>query len=225
MINICFSLFVTGMLMGSGPCLLNCGPILLGYISGTKSSALQGFKCWLTFSLAKFSSIIVLSFLAGVIGTALFQRFYWEVSGYIIWGLTGLFVILLGFMVSIGLNTKLKVCNILGNAAIQRDRNSVIILGILVGFLPCVPLIGVLSYITMIATQPYHGIFMGASFGLGVIISPLIFASMIAGAIPKLKILQKSNRLIIFQKVCGAILIVLGAHIFIKTTMEFISLR
>jgi sulfite exporter TauE/SafE len=96
-------------------------------------------------------------------------------------------------------------------------------LGILVGLLPCVPLVGVLSYIAMISTRYYHGIFMGAAFGFGVIISPLIFASMIAGAIPGLKIFQNSNRVIIFQKVCGIILMILGSHIFIKTLMEFLA--
>jgi hypothetical protein len=223
LINICFSLFITGIIMGSGPCLLSCGPILLSYIAGTKSSALQGLKCWAVFSLSRLLSTIFLSFLAGLVGTALFRRFYWEVSGYIIWGITGLFIMFLGFMVFMGFHAKLRVCDILGNAAAQRDKNSVMALGILVGLLPCVPLVGVLSYIAMISTRYYHGIFMGAAFGFGVIISPLIFASMIAGAIPGLKIFQNSNRVIIFQKVCGIILMILGSHIFIKTLMEFLA--
>ena len=211
--------------MGSGPCLLSCGPILLSYIAGTKSSALQGLKCWAIFSLSRLASTIFLSFLAGFIGTALFRRFYWEISGYIIWGLTGLFILFLGVMVFVGFHAKFRVCNMLGNAATARDRNSIITLGVLVGLLPCVPLIGVLSYIAMVATHYLHGILMGAAFGLGVIISPLIFASMIAGAVPGLKVFQNSNRVMVFQKICGVILMVLGSHIFIKTLMEFMAAR
>jgi hypothetical protein len=225
LINICFSLFVTGIIMGSGPCLLSCGPILLSYIAGTKSSALQGLKCWAIFSLGRLLSTILLGFLAGFAGAALFQRFYWEISGYILWSITGLFIIFLGFMVCIGMHSKLKICNILGNVTAQRDRNSVMLLGVLVGLLPCVPFLGVLSYITMVSTDYYHGIFMGAAFGIGVIMSPLIFASMVAGAIPGLKIFQNSNRVMVFQRICGAVLMILGAHILIKTLLEFMAAR
>jgi len=223
MINILFSLFLTGMIMGSGPCLLSCGPVLLSYIGGTKSSAMQGLRCWAIFSFSRLLSTVFLAFLAGIAGTALLRRFYWETSGYIIWGLTGLFIVFLGAMVFVGLHTRFRVCNIISQTARQYDFRNLMILGILVGLLPCIPLIGVLSYITMIATHYSHGILMGAAFGLGVIISPLAFASMIVGAIPGLKIFQNSNRIIIFQRVCGAVLMVLGAHIVIKTLMEVLS--
>jgi sulfite exporter TauE/SafE len=225
MINILSSLFLTGIAMGSGPCLLSCGPILLSYIAGTKNSAFKGFKCWFIFSVGRLLSTIFLGFLAGLAGTALFKRFYWETSGFILWGITGLFIIFLGFMVFIGMHTKLKLCNLLGSAEVQRERNSAMMLGILIGLLPCIPLIGVLSYISMVSTHYSHGIFMSAAFGLGVIISPLVFASMIAGAIPGLKVLQDSSRVIIFQKICGIILALFGFHILVKTLMEFLTIR
>ena len=225
LINICFSLFITGIIMGSGPCLLSCGPILLSYIAGTKSSASQGIRCWMIFSFSRLLSTIFLGFIAGIAGTALLRGFYWEISGYIIWGLTGVFIVFLGIMVFIGLHTKFPACGILSKTVIQHDFKSLMVLGILVGLLPCIPLIGVLSYITMVATHYTHGILMGAAFGLGVIVSPLVFASMIAGAIPRLKIFQYSNRIIIFQRICGIVLMVLGSHITIKTLAEFVSAK
>ncbi|TRZ48051.1 MAG: sulfite exporter TauE/SafE family protein [Dehalococcoidia bacterium] len=224
-INVCFSLFITGIIVGSGPCLLSCGPILLSYIAGTKRSAWQGLRCWAIFSFSRLLATIFLGFMAAITGTALLRRFYWEISGYIIWGLTGVFIVFLGTMVFIGLHTKFKACNVLGQTVIRHDFKSLMMLGILVGLLPCVPLIGVLSYITMVATHYAHGILMGAAFGLGTIVSPLVFASIIAGAVPGLKIFHNSNRIIMFQRICGIVLIVLGSHIVIKTLMEFVSAR
>ena len=225
MINICFSLFITGILMGSGPCLLSCGPILLSYIAGTKSSALGGLRCWFLFSFSKLVSAIFLGFIAGLAGVTLLRRFYWDMPGYIMWFLTGCFIIFLGFMVFIGSHTKFKLCSRLNQSMIQRDTKSLVALGLLIGALPCVPLLGVLSYIAMISTHYWHGIAMGAAFGLGTIISPLIFGSMIAGAITGLKIFQNSKAALIFQRICGLVLMFLGAHIAIKTFMEYTLAR
>jgi sulfite exporter TauE/SafE len=225
MINICFSLFITGILMGSGPCLLSCGPILLSYIAGTKSSAIGGLRCWFLFSFSKLLSAILLGFIASLAGVSLLRRFYWEAPGYIIWLLTGSFIIFLGVMVFAGAHTKFRLCSRLNQTMIQRDTKSLVILGLLIGALPCVPLLGILSYIAMISTHYWHGIAMGGAFGFGTIISPLIFGSMIAGAITGLKIFQNSKAAIIFQRICGFILIFLGAHIVQKTLMEYMLAR
>ena len=88
---------------------------------------------------------------------------------------------------------------------------------------PCIPLVGVFSYITMISTHYTNGMLMSAAFGLGTIISPLVFLAMLAGAIPKLKILQSEKNLLIFQRACGLILFVLGLHIITKTALEYIK--
>jgi sulfite exporter TauE/SafE len=221
MLNICFSLFVTGILMGSGPCMLSCGPILLSYIAGTKSSATQGLRCWFIFSFSRLLSAIFLGFIAGIAGTVLLRRYYWEISGYIIWLLAGAFIAFLGFMIFVGIDTRFNMCSALNRVMIKKDAKSLIALGILIGLLPCVPLIGVLSYITMVSTQYYHGVLMGAAFGLGAIISPLIFASMIAGALPGLKFFQDAKRILVWRRICGAVLIFLGLHILIRTLLQF----
>ena len=64
---------------------------------------------------------------------------------------------------------------------------------------------------------------MSAAFGLGTIISPLFFLGMLAGAIPRLKILQDEKNLFVFQKICGGILFLLGIHIIIKTIMGYVK--
>lgn len=207
--------------MGAGPCLASCGPVLISYIAGTKSSAMQGLKSWFIFSLSRFLATVFLGFIAGIAGAGLFNRFYYGIPNYIVWSVTGIFISFLGILIFFGIHTKFKVCGALNQYLIQHDTKSLIILGILIGILPCVPLIGIISYITMASTHYTHGILMAAAFGLGTAISPLALLAMAAGAIPKLKLLQDHGALIIFQRICGLILIFLGAHIIVKALMRF----
>lgn len=217
MFRICIGLFITGVILGTGPCLATCGPILISYIAGTKRSPLGGLRSWFVFSIARVLVYIFLGLIAGFAGAALFRRFYWEIPGYIIWFAGGIFISFLGILIYLGRKSHFKVCRLLNESLIQKDTKSLITLGVLVGIFPCVPLVGVLSYITMVSTHFSQGILMSAAFGLGTLISPLIFLGMLAGAIPKLKILQDEKNLIIFQKICGVILLLLGLHIIIRT--------
>lgn len=223
MLKICLSLFITGIILGAGPCLASCGPILLSYIAATKKTPLGGLRSWFIFSLSRVLIYVFLGGMAGFAGSELFRRFYWEAPGYVIWLVSGIFISFLGFLIFSGRKSHFKICRILNESFIQNDTKSLIILGILIGIFPCIPLIGIFSYITMVSTHYSQGLLMSASFGLGTFISPLIFLGLIAGGIPKLKVLQNERNLVIFQKICGAILFFLGAHITVKTAAEWIA--
>ena len=162
--------------------------------------------------------------MAGLTGSGLFRKFYWESPGYIIWLAGGIFISILGLVIFLGKESQFKVCRLLNDSLIQKDTKSLITLGVLVGISPCVPLIGILSYITMVSTHFSQGILMSAAFSLGTSISPLVFLGMLAGEIPKLNILQNKKNLVIFQKACGAILFFLGMHIFIRTAVEYFKI-
>ncbi len=209
-----------GLLMGTGPCLASCGPVLISYIAGTKNSAMQGLKSWFIFSLSRFFVTLFLGFIAGITGAGLFSRFYCGISGYIIWLVTGVFISLLGILIFFAIHTKFKVCGALNQSLIQHDTKSLVSLGILIGILPCVPLIGIISYITMVSTHYTHGILMAAAFALGTAISPLVLLAMAAGAIPKLKLLRHQGALVIFQRICGLILVLLGVHVAVNALMK-----
>jgi len=207
--------------MGAGPCLASCGPVLISYIAATKRSALQGLHSWFIFSLSRFLVTVFLGFIAGIAGAGLFSRLYYGISGPIIWLTTGAFISFLGILIFFGMHTRFKACGVLNQSLIQHDTKSLITLGALIGILPCVPLIGVISYITMTSTHYTHGILMAAAFGLGTAISPLAFLAMAAGAIPKFKLLQDKKALVIFQRICGVILIFLGAQVVVSALMKF----
>jgi hypothetical protein len=220
MLRICFSLFVTGIVMGLGPCLLACGPVLITYIAATKSSPLEGLRSWFIFSVSRFFITVLLGFLAGIAGAGLFRRFYFDMPGNIIWMLGGSFIFLLGVLVFSGKKSNISLCRILNESMIEKDTKSLITLGILIGIIPCAPLIGIFSYITMISEHLTDGIFLSASFGLGTALSPLLIASLLAGAIPSLKVLKGQKSLAIFKKICGLILMALGLHIIIKSIIN-----
>ncbi|NQT95023.1 MAG: sulfite exporter TauE/SafE family protein, partial [Candidatus Omnitrophica bacterium] len=102
MLRICISLFVTGMIMGSGPCLASCGPILVSYIAATKRSPLGGLWGCLVFSASRVLVYIFMGGIAGFVGAGLFSRFYWEMPGYIILFVSGLFISFLGVLIFSG---------------------------------------------------------------------------------------------------------------------------
>ena len=84
---------------------------------------------------------------------------------------------------------------------------------------------GIFSYITMVSTNYREGMLLSACFGLGTLISPLILLGLLAGYLPKLKFLQDEKNLLIFQRICGVILFLLGMHIVVKTVISYISTR
>ena len=78
-----FTIFATGIALGSGPCLATCGPILLPFIAAAKKGPASSLKCWLIFSATKLFVYMILGGLAGVIGANLYQTYYWEKQGFI----------------------------------------------------------------------------------------------------------------------------------------------
>ena len=223
MLKISINLFFTGIILGTGPCLATCGPIIISYIAGTKRSPLAGLRSWFVFSITRIIVYLFLGFIAGFAGAELFSRFYWQMPGYIIWFIGGIFISFLGILIYSGKESRFKLCRLLNESFIQKDTRSLITLGALVGVFPCVPLAGVLSYITMMSTRPSQGMLMAAAFGAGTLISPLIFIGILAGGIPRLKLLRNEKNLILSQKICGVIMFLLGAHIIIKTSMEYLK--
>ncbi|MFA5369305.1 MAG: sulfite exporter TauE/SafE family protein [Candidatus Omnitrophota bacterium] len=226
LVTMCSSFFLTGLAMGSGPCLLTCGPVLVSYIAGTKNSAAQGLACWSIFSLGRVLSVVFLSFLAGCAGSFLFRFFYWTITGYILWAITGFFICSLGIAIFCGrYNTAPSCCGPAACYLSRRQAKDTVLLGVLTGLMPCLPLAGVLSYISMVSTHFADGILFGLSFGIGVSVSALILMSMIAGAVPGFIHLRQGRGKIILYKLSGVILMIFGFHILFKILVEFISTK
>lgn len=90
------------------------------------------------------------------------------------------------------------------------------ILGVLLGFAPCLPLIGILTYIAVKSTNPWQGLIYAGCFGLGNIIIVLLLggfsASLLARYKPKIGKAQD-----ILAKASGFFLTIWGSMLLVET--------
>jgi threonine/homoserine/homoserine lactone efflux protein len=78
--------------------------------------------------------------------------------------------------------------------------------------MPCLPLLGVFSYLILVSRAWYESLSFILSFSLGTFISPLILLAGLAGFIrPLLAKRQAYER--IFSLICGLILVYLGLRL------------
>ncbi|MBM3255066.1 MAG: sulfite exporter TauE/SafE family protein [Candidatus Omnitrophica bacterium] len=207
------SFFVLGLLFGSGPCLVSCGPMLISYAAGRKKNLSAGLLFYSLFSLGRLFVYLGLS-----LGIFFLGRFSVEnmISGVLlryIFIIGGIFLILVGALLAIGKDLKSKSCQYLYGNFIERDRKSSLVLGLITGLLPCAPLLAGLSYLGLISTSWPIALFYALSFALGIFISPLALLTLLAGIIPSF--LLKKNRFgeRVFSSICGLIIVFLGLRL------------
>ncbi len=208
-----FLLFAKGLALGVGPCLFFCGPILLPYIVGSKRSWLGGLKDILIFSASRVVIYGLLGLLASSIGyllTEVISSLRFNLIKYL--G-AGIFVLLLGMIMILG-RTRFFFCQLLHRETIERSAKSMILLGILIGVSPCLPLLGALAAIAGLAKGPFIGAFWGLSFGLGTVISPLILLALVAGGLGRLLSLKPILHQVA-SRLCGCFLIYFGIRLII----------
>jgi len=198
LIKTAVGVFILGLTFGSGLCIASCGPILISYIAGAKKDILKSFIAYSLFSLARVSVYIVLSLLLFFLGRFIVGNFMSSFSKYILI-LGGAFIVLVGILTALGKSWK---C----------DKQNIVIMGVVIGMLPCAPLIATLSYITLISKTWAHSLLYSVSFGLGTFLSPLIVLVVLTGFIPEF--MKNRQDLIgrIFGYICGFIIIFLGVQ-------------
>lgn len=206
--------FIIGVATSWGPCVSFCAPILFPYIAATQRGWLEGLKVTLAFSLARIIPYIILSLISATLGQYLIARFYQTRPGLIIYIAAGIFIALLGALIVLGKSESLHFC-LPFKKINARGIKEMALLGIIVGFAPCVPLLGLLAYIAFNAHNALHGASLGLIFGLGALISPLILLGSTAGAaaafLSKRPLLYK-----IVSRSCGVILIYFATSMMIR---------
>lgn len=214
MVKILISLFLTGLLFGSGPCIASCGPLLISYMAGSKKNIIQGLVAYLVFSLGRISVYLVLALLVFFLGEFAVDNLTGIYSRYI-FILGGLFIIFVGALMLLGRHLKFGFLKLdkLQKFILERDIKSVFLFGLIIGLLPCAPLIAVLSYVGLISKNWYSSLSYGLSFGLGTFLSPLILLVMLTGLIPKLVAPKAAIYYRIFNIICGLIIIFLGIQL------------
>ncbi|MFH1457903.1 MAG: sulfite exporter TauE/SafE family protein [Candidatus Omnitrophota bacterium] len=215
MLNITFSLFLTGLLFGSGPCLATCGPILVSYVVGTCKDIPKGLKDYLLFSLARIFVYLVLVQAVFFLGSFTLQRILGRYAQYLLI-LGGIFIAWIGVLMMLGKRPEFKFWQRVHKNIAGRDKQNLIGMGLVVGILPCAPLLAVLSYIGLTSKTWAHSLLYGVSFGLGTFLSPLIALVILAGFIPRVLMSRKAVYERVFSLICGFIIFFFGLRLIIS---------
>ena len=208
------SFFLIGLYFGAGPCLLTCGPLLISYAASTKKNVRESIFAYLLFSFSRVLIYLLLSLSVFFVEVAIIRTFYISSSRYV-YILGGLFIILVGIAILLGKGFDHKLCHNLHHLFIHKDAKTVIMLGLIVGLLPCMPLLFVIGSIATFAKTWVQALLLGLSFGLGTVVSPLVVLVILAGFIPNV-LLTRRNFDRYFNSACGLIIIILGAILLLK---------
>jgi len=211
--RIILNLFLAGLLFGSGPCLASCGPILISYIAAAKKDIFKGFLTYVLFSLSRISVYLLLALIIFFLGQFTLERFLGDYAKYILI-IGGSFIVLIGLLTTLGRSLRIKPLKSLHKSLLEHDKKSILMIGLVVGLLPCGPLLGIIAYVGLVSKSWVQSLIYSFSFGLGTFMSPLILLALLAGVIPQW--LQDRKYYYIFRFICGIIIVFLGLQLIIK---------
>jgi sulfite exporter TauE/SafE len=202
MVESLYYLFLSGLVLGSGPCLGFCAPALGSFIAVYKPSFKKAAVSYLYFSSAKIISYMMIAALAG--GFSGFLRSFISSKQMIALNMfMGALVILAGIL-TIAANNPLenKYCLALSKGNLRNAG----LLGFLGGFAPCLPLIGILDYIIMISNSAQQAAFLALIFGLGTAISPAFLIIVFSGKVSRL--LSGSRKAKFWVRIISSLLLI-----------------
>jgi len=206
-------LLAQGFIIGYGPCLAICIPILLPYIAGTRRTWQEGLVSTIYFSLTRLIVYILLGGVSGYVGAFLISFYYYNSLSYYIWSAGAGMLMLVGVLIILGKNMDFGVCHVVSRRLLMdRPTSGMIVLGLLVGFSPCLPLIGILLEIALLAHNFAIGAMYGLFFGIGTVLSPLLLvgalAPVIGGSLYARPVIYR-----LFTLLCGFTMIGLGLYV------------
>jgi len=205
-------MFLTGLLFGSGPCIASCGPFLISYIAATRKDIPRGIMTYILFSCARISVYLLLSLAIFFLSQFLVSKLLGDFAKYIMIS-GGLIMILLGVSLVLGKKLEFPFSQSLCRNILERDKKSIVSLGIIIGLLPCAPLLAIFSYVGLISRTWFSSLLYALSFGIGTLVSPLILLVILAGLIPRMLMDKKTVYYSIFTFICGLVIILLGAQL------------
>jgi len=210
MLSNILKLLTGGFLIGWGPCLAYCGPILLPYIAGTTTTWKAGMKVGLVFSIGRIFALAIL----GALATFAFDfitQFFPPHRSYFLHLAVAVFVIVLGIFIFFGKMSSMHFGKAPKKGIMQKVSGNMLFLGFLVGISPCAPLVAILTYIACKTEHIATGMLYAVSFGLGAAVAPIVLGA-ITGILPE-KLVRSTKSRKVFQFVCGSVLIAFGLEL------------
>jgi len=210
--KIIISLFISGLLFGSGPCIASCGPILISYIVGTRKDLFKSLIAYILFSLTRILVYLILSLAIFFLGNLAMDRLLGNSFKYILI-IGGVFIVSIGLLMILGKKLKWQSCHFLEKNILQYDKKSIVMLGLIMGLLPCAPLLAILSYIGLISKLWLTNLLYSFCFGIGTFLSPLILLTLLAGLFPRWLKDKKVVYERVFSFVGGLVIVFLGLQL------------
>lgn len=210
MLEIIATMFVTGLLFGSGACLISCGPVLFSYICATNKNIKESLSGYAVFS---FWRVLMYVFVSGSIfwiGEAAFNNFFSQFGRYL-YITAGFFLAILGVYFILGRRMELKPFNLIYKHIVKGDMKNMALLGAIYGLLPCGPFLGVLSYIGLVSRALHESLLYSFIFGLGTFCSLLVFIVAGGGALSGFLSRRPAFVNLIIRILCGIAALYLGA--------------
>ncbi|MDD4202240.1 MAG: hypothetical protein PHQ52_02110 [Candidatus Omnitrophica bacterium] len=193
-------LFIYGIVLGAGPCLGFCIPILVPYFVARQNTLKESLKAYLVFSFWKIIGYIIFMF-TFVLGLVFLQNILFNAKVVL-----AFFLIFLGITIMFMGKKHSGICNFINSGKVK----NVGLIGILIGLSPCLPLIGIADYVSLIARTHVEVLIYAVVFGIGTTISPVIFFVLIASGVSQ-KIINSEKRVFITRIIVGIFLVILGS--------------
>lgn len=162
MIEYLLEALTLGFLYGIGPCTISCAPLIVPLIMSTAKNKKQGVAYSIIFGVGRVISYSILGFSAGLLGKTIENIMTKKILGG--------FLIILGVFLLFNIHNK---CIYRSKIKINGSFMS-LTAGIVYGFGPCPPLIALLG-LAVLSGSALTGFLMAIIFGIGTILSPLIF--------------------------------------------------
>jgi sulfite exporter TauE/SafE len=212
--SIIAGVFLSGLFLGSGPCLASCGPLMVSYITGTNKNVRQSIAAYLVFSLSRTAVYAILGLLFFQFGQMAAEELFGSYRGYIFTA-AGIFISITGLLVALGKGAHNRLCDRLSGELIRKDNKTMALIGLVTGVSPCLPLLSVLSYIGLVSKSWQASLLYGFLFGLGTTFSVLFILAISCGLLPGF--FQARPRILsMINRVCGLILVALGLQIILR---------
>ncbi len=195
---------------------MSCGPILLTYIAGTKKNITLALISYVLFSSGRILVYLVLSLVIFFIGALSVERISLNYS-WMVYIIGGGFIVLIGLLMVSGKRIKYpRFLNSLAQGLLEKDKKSACLLGLIIGLLPCAPVLAVFSYIALAAKSVHENLVYSLSFGIGTSLSPLVLLVVVSGALSGFIRKKEEVYRRVFSLVCGLIIIFLGLQLILR---------
>ncbi|MCM8800440.1 MAG: sulfite exporter TauE/SafE family protein [Candidatus Omnitrophica bacterium] len=212
-------IFIVGVAMGNGACLFFCFPIIIPYLGGylgfieKRSNWKEGLTFILIFLFCRLFAYASLGLLSVV-----FYQFvlnFLGIKGIYLHLILGVLLIIIGLVYLFNPQKPSFFCKLFYKNLLKQSKFNMVLFGLLIGFSPCGPLLGVLSYISALSKNPLEGFLGGLFFGLGTLISLIIPIGVIFGFI--IEKIKKSAVIISWiRRLSGLALFYFGLRLVLK---------